>query len=238
MFAISSDEVRRLVALLARHRLQGAENLILAHARPCVTLVLDRIVERDERPTMDDLALGASRFGGPPDLPADVEWPCTPEEPMSFLMQLDLAALPAVPNNPLPARGMLWVFHGNNDSADDIQACVMWRDVTAADLRRRPPKSENADGFFFREYEPLAIRSVLGADVPPVSQHDLDLLESIQSTVGDSDDLVERFFSFAQCARDPSFDERAAAGYPYHYMIVDSPTPWMVFEPLFVGNAV
>jgi len=61
-------------------------------------------------------ALGASRLGGWPDLPADTPWPQWQERPMAFLAQIDLAEAHALePGLRLPASGLLSFFLGCGD---------------------------------------------------------------------------------------------------------------------------
>lgn len=58
-------------------------------------------------------ALGASRFGGWPDLPAGSAWPQWQGRPMAFLAQIDLAAAHAAqPGLCLPTTGLLSFFIG------------------------------------------------------------------------------------------------------------------------------
>lgn len=57
--------------------------------------------------------LGASRFGGWPDLPEGVAWPTWRGRPMSFLAQIDLADIAEVqPEARLPKAGLLSFFVG------------------------------------------------------------------------------------------------------------------------------
>ena len=58
----------------------------------------------------DALPLGASRFGGVPDLPAEIAWPQIEDKKLLFLAQIDLAALPRWERAPLPADGWLYAF--------------------------------------------------------------------------------------------------------------------------------
>jgi len=62
------------------------------------------------RADIDALPLGASRFGGVPDLPAEIGWPQIEEKKLLFLAQIDLAALPRWDGAPLPADGWLYAF--------------------------------------------------------------------------------------------------------------------------------
>lgn len=60
------------------------------------------------------LALGASRFGGPADLPADADWPKEDGRPLLLLTQLNFGQLPIERRHPvvklLPEHGWLCLF--------------------------------------------------------------------------------------------------------------------------------
>jgi uncharacterized protein YwqG len=57
--------------------------------------------------------LGASRFGGWPDLPSDVKWPRWNDRPMAFLAQINLEeAVKSQPSLRLPHTGLLLFFLG------------------------------------------------------------------------------------------------------------------------------
>lgn len=64
-----------------------------------------------------NIPLGASKIGGEPDLPADVEWPKWKRYAMSFVAQIDLAELAA--DSPLPADGLLSFFYAVEAMYDD-----------------------------------------------------------------------------------------------------------------------
>jgi hypothetical protein len=68
--------------------------------RPAIRLATSRT---------DDIAIGASKVGGDPDLPADVAWPDR-GGPMEFLAQIDLAEAAAALPTRLPSSGHLWFF--------------------------------------------------------------------------------------------------------------------------------
>jgi uncharacterized protein YwqG len=53
-----------------------------------------------------------SRIGGRPNLPKGIRWPeWNDAQPLSFVAQLDLAALPAVRGLPLPRKGCMFFFY-------------------------------------------------------------------------------------------------------------------------------
>src|SRR4051812_22150194 len=75
---------------------------LLQRARPSISITAQRC-------ELNELATGASRFGGVPDLPPGFRWPALGNRAMAFLAQIDLGSLPA--NDRLPPTGWLVVFY-------------------------------------------------------------------------------------------------------------------------------
>jgi uncharacterized protein YwqG len=105
---------------------------------------------------MESLPLGASRFGGVPDLPPGETWPERGEVPMEFIAQIRLADVAAAGGDArLPAQGSLLFFYNSQWDADDMveeDACcaVLFHAGADAELVRTPPprvewKSEYAE---------------------------------------------------------------------------------------------
>jgi len=66
----------------------------------------------------EEVALGQSRVGGTPDLPADFAWPKYRGTPLAFVAQLDLEEIHRVlPDGPLPPAGSLWFFFDADQDA-------------------------------------------------------------------------------------------------------------------------
>jgi uncharacterized protein YwqG len=93
-----------------------------------------------------ELAVGASRLGGQPDLPAGVAWPLLRGAPMAFIAQIALAALgPYDVQRALPPAGMLWFFYDAQqqtfgaDPADRGGWHVLYRDADGATPLRPAP---------------------------------------------------------------------------------------------------
>jgi len=58
------------------------------------------------------LAVGQSRVGGAPDLPARFRWPTYKGKHLAFVAQVDLGDVAGVmPDGPLPKQGHLWFFY-------------------------------------------------------------------------------------------------------------------------------
>ncbi len=98
-----------------------AEELGVAHITPAAMMLMRRSLMAV--PTMtqvDALPLGASRFGGMPDLPADVPWPRYATAPLSFLAQIRLQDVHDVmPEAAVPATGWLLAFFDVDASMND-----------------------------------------------------------------------------------------------------------------------
>lgn len=96
-----------------------------------------------------DLPLGASRFGGAPDLPLGLAWPRRGERPLTFLAQLRMAELRGLDASALlPEDGWLVVFYdaeeqpwgGGEDDPEGMQ--VVYVDGPVSRLQRRAKKGE------------------------------------------------------------------------------------------------
>ncbi len=95
------------------------------------------------------LRVGSSKFGGRPDLPADIAWPERNGLPQSFIAQIRLAEAHRYDlAGMLPQSGMLWFFYdarqeSYGDEATDLGA---WRVFYIAgdvnDLQRRPAPAD------------------------------------------------------------------------------------------------
>jgi uncharacterized protein YwqG len=105
---------------------------------------------------MEKLAIGASRFGGVPDLPPGATWPERDGVPMEFIAQIRLADLAAAgADERLPAHGSLLFFYNSQWSSSDMErdapcCAVLFHDgPDDALVRTAPPrvewKSEFAD---------------------------------------------------------------------------------------------
>lgn len=91
-----------LSAAIARHGLQEHAGLLRSAAAPAIGF--------QTTPAPDeDIPIGTTKFGGLPDLPADMPWPATHGRPLAFLAQINLADMPAeqIDDWPLPRAGLL-----------------------------------------------------------------------------------------------------------------------------------
>jgi hypothetical protein len=111
---------------------------VLGHLLPSIRLVPQH-PETGERDRV-----GGCRIGGAPDLPPGVDWPrlptdsgSPPGEPLSFLLQVNLAEVASADREQLlPKSGILsFFFHLDEVGVEDVPAVLF---VQGANLRRAP----------------------------------------------------------------------------------------------------
>jgi hypothetical protein len=104
-----------------------------------------------ERADLASFALGATRVGGPPDLPEATPWPAVKKAPMTFVGQLDLAAIAGLsgPNwaTLLPRSGLLSFFVHDSDPENYAQkGAVLLTEASVPLVRREAPAALLAKG--------------------------------------------------------------------------------------------
>jgi len=148
------------------------------------------------RTTLERLPIGASRFGGDPDVPASFVWPQWQTRPLGFLAQLDLSEVRA-PG--LPSSGWLLFFYDQEQTAwgsepSDVGAArVVHVDVSRDQLVRvtRPPESDEGGGT-----ELCAVTFRASLDLP--HEHDLlveDAGVELEDDEGEAYDAVRAAIS-------------------------------------------
>ena len=171
-------DLRRLEDAIGEYGLDAYRDAILATVRPAIYLGLGEAGQG---------SVGQSRIGGFPDLPDSIPWP---EDPVlgrlrSFILQINLAELPAFPENPLPRAGMLYLFLDENE--DDADQLVLY--TGGEPLRPRQPE---ADAQFITDwYDDLAAHRLtfeLGPDIPRWATEDYYAL--IEAGIDDEEDAL------------------------------------------------
>ncbi|WP_256762485.1 DUF1963 domain-containing protein [Cohnella sp. WQ 127256] len=74
--------------------------------KPSIRLITERESEKK-------IAIGQTKLGGQPDLPANIEWPYWEEYPMSFIAQINLQEMPniQIDKDNLPTKGIIYFFY-------------------------------------------------------------------------------------------------------------------------------
>lgn len=109
---IRQSEIDGLADELSRWGIADQAQAFLALRRPAIWFGDPCWVDVEEAPT----PVGATRFGGEPDLPPEMPWPTFNGEPMTFAAQIDLEALRRFPAaRELPPTGLLSFFYAFDD---------------------------------------------------------------------------------------------------------------------------
>jgi hypothetical protein len=121
--------------------------------------------------------VGNSRLGGLPDVTDDFVWPVE----QSFMAQLNLSeTTPLDTDKLLPDKGMLYFFMGSDEDASDIPISIIWKDVSAKDLRRASPPAEyeavadGADPSLCEPkviYQPFSLKMTQSISLPETGSH-------------------------------------------------------------------
>jgi uncharacterized protein YwqG len=115
----------------------------------------------------EDLALGASRFGGMPDLPAGFRWPIFQGLPLLFVAQFDLSTLPRAAASCLPASGWLVFFYDTGtwgfDPADRGSVSVAFVTGSPTSLIRTKSPTRNE---YVVSFQPCRLSFAEVIDIP------------------------------------------------------------------------
>ena len=131
---------------------------LLPHARVAVDLVLAGPATH---------RVGESRLGGAPDLPEGSGWPLDEDgAARTFLLQVNLADIPAFDGSPLPSAGMLYLFLGLEEPASDVSHVVLLHTGPEALAPVAIPEDVERCDDTFEPPIPHALRCALRADLP------------------------------------------------------------------------
>ena len=104
-FAQSRADAEQLIRQYAPTRLQAAS---IERLLPAIALTAKRADD-------DEIPVGASKFGGAPDVPQGFEWPSWDGQPLGFMAQINLEDIaPFDLEGTLPASGILSFFYCAN----------------------------------------------------------------------------------------------------------------------------
>jgi uncharacterized protein YwqG len=99
-------------------------SVVIARTRPCVYAL-------PEKHDDDKIAIGASKFGGCPDVPADFVWPMTADGPCWFVAQINLRDLNRFETGfRLPPNGLLsFFYHDRRGSAGSESKVYLFEEL-------------------------------------------------------------------------------------------------------------
>lgn len=207
MAGLPGDAAQRLRQLIAQCQLGAAEELILANAVQCCRLKLGQ--------HEDYTQAGNSRYGGLPDLPPSFPWPRSEDYYLHFLMQVNLADLPPISDNPLPSRGLLCFFLGKEKQFWDVDSALVFYDGPLNLLSRAnaPPREETHS--FYLDSVPHRLACAAGIDLPDCDSEVLDQVTK-QAWFSDRNQAWDNYFALL-CKIEAGRAERGVGkllGYP------------------------
>ncbi len=125
------------VELIRQHAPPRLQDALIALLRPAIALSATRADDAQ-------IPLGASKFGGAPDVPPGFEWPMWNDKPLGFLAQINLEEVaPFDVEELLPKSGLLSFFFSWEDwSGTGEDLCrILWLDSSS--LSRANSKGES-----------------------------------------------------------------------------------------------
>lgn len=130
---LDRDQQKELLAVIEKHRLGRLADALLAEARPQLSLRAGKVYKGSPR-------LGRSRLGGAPDLPPGTAWPEMRGQPLLFMAQVRFDDLPIPKGWPLPRKGLLSVFMGDDEERFEVEHTLIYTANPGALVRLTPPE--------------------------------------------------------------------------------------------------
>ncbi|WP_165603800.1 DUF1963 domain-containing protein [Planctopirus hydrillae] len=145
---LSREMLKQLNAGIEAFQLEAAADKIREHSSACYSLIADG---QDKYK-----AVGNTRFGGEPDLPANIEWPTVTDQDgikhCNFICQINFSELPPLTRKSgLPSSGILYLFiRFMGSAAQAVLLHSIYLKKVPADLKRRkaPKKPIWCDEYF------------------------------------------------------------------------------------------
>lgn len=167
---------------------------LIEMSSPCIRLDTDPVNE-------EDISVGASKIGGLPDLPKQMEWPCWHDVPLAFLAQINLKDLSAYPccKKYLPTEGWLFFFYDSEqrtwgfDPNDKDSWRVIFYDGESSDISRRNKPSDDFD-----LYQPCIVSFHESVSFPEWNGSEIDAL-LIGEELDSYADFIEAFSESPLC---------------------------------------
>ncbi|MGE7890353.1 YwqG family protein [Bacillus cereus] len=123
---------KKIEVLIDKYELTHLKEELINTVFPCI-----KIVPKQQ----ETIAIGSSKMGGVPDLPASFEYPKYKGNPLQFIAQFNLSDLQNVGmDHNLPKTGMLYFFSIENYFEEDVNPVeagrVLYYDVPVEQLRK------------------------------------------------------------------------------------------------------
>ena len=170
-----------------------------------------------------------SRYFGKPWLPVTTDWPLYEDEPMNFILQIDLAEIP--PQDGLPRSGLLSLFVAEDWEEDFSHAACFISPVdgSPAGLRDHPEGREVADPVWISHYMPVVEHPGFASlyEKEPGTEKVEDHPDLAN---GELDDLMSDWVGMVRLSTGEIVNEKEAiesgAPYDYHCFYADKLGGW------------
>lgn len=189
MASLAPALAAQLQQAIEAHELGAVTSQITTNAAECYAMVIEDVE--------DYATVGNTRFGGDPDLPTTMTWPCNgnPKSAKSrfsnFIAQINFAELPALASDQsLPSSGILYLFVRDMVcAAKSVLIDCLFFDGDRSQLRRTPsPDADRLADEYLVDLVPQKIRAVPTVSIAHYRKkfrHDVEqLTEAIQKKDG------------------------------------------------------
>lgn len=193
----------QILQLIQKNNLTDFADRIMAAIKPAIHISKVKTQEG---------VIGASRFGGMPDIPTDFEWVLREDIPLSFLAQINCADLQGFTSaKNLPSSGMLYFFYDaieqpwGFDPSDRGSSAIIYHPSTENLIPSTLPEGADIDnGWLFPAYA-VQFREILS--LPNYDSQAFEQLSISQNSVDDYVNLIV------------DVNELMAANEPIHQML-------------------
>ena len=193
----------QILQLIQKNNLTDFADRIMAAIKPAIPISNVKTQEG---------VIGASRFGGMPDIPTDFEWVLREDIPLSFLAQINCADLQGFTSaKNLPSSGMLYFFYDaieqpwGFDPSDRGSSAIIYHPSTENLIPSTLPEGADIDnGWLFPAYA-VQFREILS--LPNYDSQAFEQLSISQNSVDDYVNLIV------------DVNELMAANEPIHQML-------------------
>jgi uncharacterized protein YwqG len=165
---LDRGQQEQLLTAIEKHRLGRLADSLLTEARPQLSLRAGKLYKGAPR-------LGRSRLGGAPDLPPGTAWPEVRGQPLIFMAQIRFDELPIPRGWPLPRKGLLSVFMGDDEERFQVEHSLIYTVNPGALVRLTPP--ELGKGARHEHLRACPISAAMNLTLPSYGEHEWKAFE-------------------------------------------------------------
>jgi uncharacterized protein YwqG len=158
------------------------DNFGLQRVAKQISLGAEQIIRIKSIPTSDEnIPVGASKFGGNPDVPNGFRWPEWNTVSLAFIIQINLAEIPNIPvTSVLPTKGVLsFFYHPDQETwGFDPKDVGSWRTYYFQEENlKREPSPEYKSKYMEEPYTPCSANFLITESIPHPDSAFVDQLD-------------------------------------------------------------